>query len=121
AGINGTRNFDINEFRSPDNNSLPKKGMEKTLLWKLELLRWELGNKPVVINSGYRTKSFNSNIGGYSNSNHLTGKAADIKVIGVSPSSVHKIALQIFEGVGKYKNFTHVDTDSKKVKFIGNY
>lgn len=121
AGKIGTRNFSINEFRSPDNRSLPKNGMDNELLLSLELLRWRLGGKAIVINSGYRTKAFNKRVGGIANSNHLTGKAADIRVIGVSPSNVHRVAIQIFNGVGKYVNFTHVDTDSKKVHFIGKY
>ena len=121
AGKNGTRNFDIDEFRSPDDKSLPKNGMDNNLLLKLELLRYHLGNRPVIINSGYRTKSWNKKVGGISNSNHLTGKASDIRVIGVDAKHVQTLALDIFEGVGMYKNFTHVDTDSKRVLYVGKY
>lgn len=121
AGKIGTKNFTIYEFRSPDNLSLPGNGMAADLLLKLELLRWKLGGKPVHINSGFRTKDFNKRIGGYLYSNHLTGQAADIRVVGVEPDRVYKVALDIFEGVGKYKNFTHVDVDQKKVKFVGKY
>lgn len=126
AGFLGTRNFSINEFRCPDKNSLPTGGMDRELILDLELLRWKLGNKSVRVNSGYRTPAFNKRIGGIADSNHLTGKAADIKVIGVSASEVHKMALDIFSGVGKYKNFTHVDTfiDSRTGKgqrYTGGY
>lgn len=121
AGKNGTRNFNINEFRSPDNDSLPKDGMDSSLLLKLERLRWYVGNRPVIINSGYRTKAYNKKVGGIEKSNHLTGKAADIRVIGVDADKVHSLALDIFEGVGKYRNFTHVDTDEKRVRYIGKY
>lgn len=121
AGKIGTRNFKIDEFRSPDDGSLPKNGMDSKLLLSLELLRWKLGGKPVVINSGYRTKAFNKQVGGIWNSNHLKGEAADIKVIGVSPKTVQMYAEQIFNGVGRYKNFTHVDTNYRKVHFVGKY
>lgn len=121
AGKIGTRNFHIDEFRCPDKNSLPDGGMDNELLLKLEILRWSLGNKSVRINSGYRTPAFNKRIGGIATSNHLTGKAADIKVIGVNADLVYYVAMDVFEGVGKYQNFTHVDTDSKKVRFIGKY
>lgn len=121
AGLDGTRNFHIDEFRSPDNQSLPKGGMDKTLLLNLELLRWKLNNKPLFINSGYRTRGFNEKVGGIWNSNHLTGKAADIKSLHYPAREVHKHAVQIFNGVGKYRNFTHVDTDSKRVHFTGAY
>lgn len=121
AGVNGTRNFGIHEFRSPDDKSLPIGGMDSRLLLKLEWLRWKLGNKPVVVNSGYRTVAYNKKVGGIANSNHLKGNAADIKVIGVSAQKVQEVAMSIFEGVGKYQNFTHVDTDKKAIKFIGKY
>lgn len=121
VGLYGTRNFTIKEFRSPDTNSLPKEGMCPKLLMGLEFLRWRLGNRPMVINSGYRTKEFNKRVGGISNSNHLKGLAADIVVKGVAASEVHKQAVHIFNGVGKYKNFTHVDTAMARVHFTGKY
>lgn len=121
AGVIGTRNFKIKEFASPDNGSLPKKGMDNELLLKLELLRWTLGNKTIVINSGYRTPAFNKKIGGYAYSNHLKGKAADIKVVGVSAKEVQKVAARIFEGLGTYRNFTHVDVEKPAVQYAGKY
>ena len=45
----------------------------------LEPLRVWLG-KPVVINSGYRSSQLNQLVGGVSNSLHLTGEAADIRL-----------------------------------------
>ena len=45
----------------------------------LEPLRVWLG-KPVVINSGYRCSQLNQLVGGVSNSQHLTGEAADIRL-----------------------------------------
>lgn len=121
SGLIGTRNFKIHEFASPDTKGLPKGGMSAELLLNLELLRWKLGNRSVVINSGYRTKAYNKQVGGIAKSNHLTGHAADIKVPGVSAQTVQKHALQIFNGVGSYKNFTHVDTASDRVHYIGKY
>lgn len=121
AGKIGTRNFKIEEFVSHDTKTIPKNGMSNELLLGLELLRWKLGNKPMRITSGYRTREYNSKVGGIWNSNHLTGLAADIKVIGVSPRRVQTMAEQIFNGVGRYKYFTHVDTHYKKVHFTGGY
>ena len=37
------------------------------------------GNDPIIINSGYRSPAVNKAVGGVSNSNHLTGCAADIR------------------------------------------
>lgn len=54
------------------------------IFYVLQPLRDKLG-KPIIINSGYRCKALNSHplIKGVSNSQHLTGQAADIKVKGV--------------------------------------
>lgn len=43
----------------------------------LDPLRQAYG-KPIVVNSGYRSKSLNKAVGGVTNSQHLEGKAADI-------------------------------------------
>ncbi|WP_343238854.1 D-Ala-D-Ala carboxypeptidase family metallohydrolase [Streptomyces sp. SID9124] len=47
-------------------------------MWKLEALRHALGDRPININSGFRSKSCNSAVGGASNSRHLYGDAADL-------------------------------------------
>ena len=41
------------------------------------------GEEPIRINSGYRSPQLNRAIGGVSNSNHLTGCAVDIRVLGM--------------------------------------
>ena len=53
----------------------------KHLCQWLEVLRERSGG-PVRINSGYRSPQLNRKIGGAPNSNHLTGCAADIRVMG---------------------------------------
>ncbi len=40
--------------------------------------------KPIIIDSGYRSMKLNSTIGGAENSQHLRGQAADIRISGVS-------------------------------------
>ena len=42
--------------------------------------RGEISEEPIRLNSGYRSPQLNRAIGGVSNSNHLTGCAADIRV-----------------------------------------
>ena len=60
----------------------------KRLCGWLEMLRSEWnkrygeGDDPIIINSGYRSEAVNKAVGGVSGSNHLTGCAADIHVLG---------------------------------------
>ncbi|AFP33709.1 M15A domain-containing protein [Pectobacterium phage POP72] len=78
--------------------------------------------KPTSITSGHRCYSHNSKVGGAKNSVHLTGRAADIKVSGVSPSEVHSYLIKKYPdtlGIGKYANFTHVDTRDGKSRWNG--
>ncbi|MEU3224234.1 M15 family metallopeptidase [Streptomyces sp. NPDC006976] len=47
-------------------------------MWKLEALRHALGDRPINVNSGFRSASCNSAVGGASNSRHMYGDAADL-------------------------------------------
>ena len=55
----------------------------------LEVLRkrynekYGVGEEPIRINSGYRSPQLNKRIGGVPTSNHLTGCAVDIRVLGM--------------------------------------
>ena len=42
-----------------------------------------MGEEPIRINSGYRSPQLNNQIGGVAGSNHLTGCAVDIRVLGM--------------------------------------
>lgn len=60
----------------------------KRLCGWLEMLRSEWnkrygeGDDPIIINSGYRSEAVNRAVGGVAGSNHLTGCAVDIHVLG---------------------------------------
>lgn len=117
VGKKGTKNFNITEFYSKDGGGLLKKGMSNSLLLNLEKLRYNLGDKSIIVTSGYRTKKHNRNVGGVKNSQHLYGRASDIKVKGVLPSKVYNESIKLFDGVGKYNTFTHVDMRGYKARF----
>ena len=61
----------------------------KRLCGWLEMLRDEWnrrygdGDDPIIINSGYRSPAVNKAVGGVTTSNHLTGCAVDIRVLGM--------------------------------------
>ena len=48
-----------------------------------EEMRNEVGEYPIVINSGFRSPEVNKAVGGVSTSNHLTGCAVDIRCVGI--------------------------------------
>lgn len=111
--------FKHNEFRCKCCGKLPSGGIDPTLVLKLEILRKVLGDKPIVIRSGYRCPKHNEKVGGAPKSQHLYGKAADIMVQGITPSEVANIAEAIFYdgGLGRYKEFTHVDSRGKRTRW----
>ncbi len=54
----------------------------------LEQVKTAVGNKPVMINSGFRSKQVNDSVGSKDSSQHRLGCAADIRVPGMTPRQV---------------------------------
>lgn len=54
----------------------------------LEDVKAALGNKPVMINSAFRSKQVNDAVGSKDTSQHRIGCAADIRVPGMTPDDV---------------------------------
>ena len=115
--MNLTPNFSVWEFASKDGAPFPLEVLRnlKKLAQELEVIRAEVG-KPIIINSGYRSPEHNAKVGGVKDSMHLTGKAADIKVIGVNSIDLAKIIEKLISqgklkngGLGVYPNFIHYD------------
>lgn len=104
-----TQHFKAEEFRCKDGT--------KEFLWAIELLEVletirNHFNEPVIINSGYRTPTWNTKVGGAKNSYHVKGMAADIRVKNVSPKKVAEFTSKYMKdhgGVICYTNFVHVD------------
>lgn len=77
---------------------------------------------PVSITSGLRCKAHNARVGGAPRSQHLTGRAADIKVHGVMPRAVYEWLVSEYPGrygVGLYSTFVHVDTRPGAARWRG--
>ena len=72
-------------------DNTPTEKAIKNLEWLvkkiLDPLRAKLG-KPIVISSGYRSPKLNKDIGSSEGSQHVTGKAADIIVPGMTANEV---------------------------------
>lgn len=58
--------------------------------YQLEQIRTLL-NKPIIINSAFRTRQINKAVGGVYNSRHLTGCAADISLKNISENEIKKL------------------------------
>lgn len=107
-----SKNFKVSEFKCSDGSDAVLIDSELVII--LQNIRDYFG-VPVIISSGYRTAEYNANVGGGSSSLHLYGRAADIKVTGVSPWNVAKYAENIgVKGVGLYNSFVHIDTRDTK-------
>ena len=79
-----TANFNQSEWKCSHCSALPEWGIHKKLLEQLETLRTKLGNKALVIDSGYRCAERNQIRRNSDNevsltSNHMLGTAADIR------------------------------------------
>jgi len=82
--------------------------VDKKLIELLEELRRYFG-QAVSITSGYRCELHNEAVGGARKSQHMTGKAADIKIKGITPKEVAERARKTFGFVKIYKSWVHVD------------
>jgi len=120
-----TKNFLLSEFRSKDGSNTPPPVVNNLirLAENLEALRAHFG-RPISINSGYRSPVHNEKVGGSKNSQHLTGKAADIVIKDTHPDQVaDAIETLIAEGkmseggLGRYKSFTHYDIRGTKARW----
>ncbi|NED95519.1 muramoyltetrapeptide carboxypeptidase [Phytoactinopolyspora alkaliphila] len=114
-----TRHFSFSEFQSKDGSgfgggrvgSSTVRENVRRLMYKLEAMRRKGGNNPCYINSAFRSVSHNANVGGASNSQHVYGIAADIRIGNRSVSQVISYAqISGFSGIIRYSTHTHVDS-----------
>ena len=89
--------FRVQEFRCKDGSD--PVFVDTALVELLEQLRAHFG-KAVTITSGYRTPAHNAKAGGTRFSQHLYGRAADIRVQGASVEEVAACAERLLHGCG---------------------
>ena len=118
--------FRVRELRCRDGTDTVM--VDEALTVALQCIREHFG-KAVVITSGYRTAAHNAAVGGAKSSQHLYGRAADIRVQGVSVEDVAAYAESLMPdwgGVGRYpvkagraNGWVHVDTRADKARWRG--
>jgi uncharacterized protein YcbK (DUF882 family) len=122
-----TENFSLSEFRCKDGTDVPDEHMDnvKELAENLQVLREYLG-KSIRVISGYRSPKYNRKIDGARRSQHMTAKAADIKIKGMPPQEIKTIVEQLIKegkmkqgGIGLYRTFLHYDVRGRKARWLG--
>lgn len=112
-------NFRVKEFACTDGSD--PIFIDSELVTVLQKIRTHFG-KSVTITSAYRTPIKNKACGGSTYSQHLYGRAADVKISGVSPKKVAAYAETLLKnkgGIGIYSTFTHIDTRTTKSRWRG--
>jgi len=77
-------------------------------------------NKPILLNSGFRSKAVNDSVGSKDTSQHRIGCAADIRVPGMTPKQVVEAVIasdigydQIIEEFGSWTHISVPDTAAR--------
>ena len=111
-----TKNFSIEEFQCRCGCNMPefvKKNVIE-LAENLQIIRDEVGR--LDLTNAYRCKDHNFDVGGSTSSQHLVGKAADVKSKSIKPKEMAQIVNDLMKnekiktgGIGIYNTFTHID------------
>lgn len=122
-----TENFSLWEFRCRDGTDVPEEymGNVQELAENLQVLRDYIG-KPITVISGYRSPKYNRKIGGARRSQHMTAKAGDLIVKGMTPDEVKDAIVYLIKegkmkkgGIGLYTHFTHYDVRGFNRRWYG--
>ena len=83
----------------------------------------EIAGIPFRINSGYRCKKHNIEIGGSEDSSHMDGLACDIMCVNsIQRGIIMRALIEVgFRRIGIADNFLHVDFDKSKVECFWLY
>jgi hypothetical protein len=94
-----TPHFTLEELTHTDHRSLDNtpNDQEKANLQRLaeflEQVKSALGDKPIMVNSAFRSKQVNDAVGSKDTSQHRLGCAADLRVPGMTPDAVVRAIL----------------------------
>jgi len=124
-----TPHFTWAEFRSHDGvepEGGDRENVKKTASL-LEVIRDHFDGSPVTVVSGFRSATHNDAVEGADHSQHLTGKAADITVAGISNNDLAAGIEELIKngdlpqgGLGVYPGWVHYDWRGYKARWAGH-
>jgi len=116
--MNVSENFTLEELTHTDHREFDNTPNEQEranlgrLATMLERVKEVLGNKPIMINSAFRSKQVNDAVGSKDTSQHRIGCAADIRVPGMTPDEVVKAIIASDIGydqiIREFNSWTHI-------------
>lgn len=125
-----SKNLSWSELRCKDGTEYPQvwrdsRAIKLALMFETIRGCW---NRPIKINSAYRSESWNRKIGGARFSQHVQGRALDMEPPnGIELDEFYKTILEFVDelgirGIGLYKTFVHVDIrpSDKLIVWKGN-
>jgi len=122
--MNLTEHFTLEELTITDHREFDNTPNETEranlvrLAGLLELVKVELGGKPVMVNSAFRSKQVNDAVGSKDTSQHRLGCAADIRVPGITPDEVVKAIiaakLPFDQLIREFDRWTHISVPNEK-------
>ena len=113
-----TEHFTLDELTHTDHRELDntpneaEKANIQRLAEFLEQVKTNLGGKPIMVNSAFRSKAVNDAVGSKDTSQHRVGCAADIRVPGMTPDEVVRTIIGSDLGydqvIREFDRWTHV-------------
>jgi putative chitinase len=120
--MNISQHFTLAELTHTDHRALDNTPNEgeienlKRLAVLLELVKTQLGGRPIMVNSAFRSSAVNAAVGSKDTSQHRSGCAADIRVPGVTPDevvrSVITAGLPYDQIIREFDAWTHISIPS---------
>ena len=106
---------DHREFKN-EPNDLEKNNL-KRVAELLEQVKGLLGGKPIMVNSGFRSKQVNDAVGSSDRSQHRVGAACDFRVPNMTPDDVVKVIIAsdipFDQVIREFDRWTHISVTNE--------
>ena len=113
-----SKHFSLEELTHTDHRELSNEPNETErenlvrLANFLEQVKFVLDDKPIMVNSAFRSKALNDAVGSKDSSQHRVGCAADLRVPGMTPDQVVQAVigsqLEFDQVIREFDHWTHI-------------